>query len=281
MNLKESIVSSIKKIKNRASKKSIVGTAATSVALLATGVGLCLAQGANAGANSVEGRVKTMTTAPKGEIDGAVLEDGVTLHWPPHLEKDFTKIVKEGIRVRASGRTETTPRGETKFEVASITDTQSNKSVTNDDFRNGPRRPPHPKHRHEPKRGPIEKVSGKVQRLTTAPRGETDGAVLADGTWLHWPPHLEDQFVGLFKVGDEVQATGRRETTPRGDEHFEIQNISNTRDGKSAENPDFRVEDRRGPGRDELPPRIERRLDDLERQIEQLRDELNRLRKEK
>ena len=31
---------------------------------------------------SVSGVVKSFTTAPKGEVDGAVLEDGTVLHWP-------------------------------------------------------------------------------------------------------------------------------------------------------------------------------------------------------
>ena len=50
-------------------------------------------------------------------------------------------------------------------------------------------------------------VRGKVERFTTAPMGETDGAMLDDGTWLHWPPHLQDRFASILKKGDRVRAT--------------------------------------------------------------------------
>src|SRR5205085_1704889 len=41
-----------------------------------------------------------------------------------------------------------------------------------------------------PRDGNLETVRGAVQRFTTAPKGEVDGAILDDGTWVHWPPHL-------------------------------------------------------------------------------------------
>jgi hypothetical protein len=34
---------------------------------------------------TAQGTVKSLTTAPMGEIDGAVLDDGTVIHWPPHL----------------------------------------------------------------------------------------------------------------------------------------------------------------------------------------------------
>src|SRR5436309_15386804 len=77
-------------------------------------------------------------------------------------------------------------------------------------------------------------VRGRIDRFTTAPRGEVDGAVLDDGTWLHWPPHLEDQFKGILKEGDRVRATGRTETGPKGDTHFEVQSVTNLRSNATA-----------------------------------------------
>ncbi len=32
---------------------------------------------------TVRGAVKSFTTAPMGEVDGAVLDDGTVIHWPP------------------------------------------------------------------------------------------------------------------------------------------------------------------------------------------------------
>src|SRR5438876_12241710 len=68
-----------------------------------------------------------------------------------------------------------------------------------------------------PRDGDAGTVRGRVERLTSAPMGETDGAVLDDGTWLHWPPHMQARFTNIIKEGDRVRATGRTETGPAGD----------------------------------------------------------------
>ena len=129
-------------------------------------------------------------------------------------------------------------------------------------------------------------VRGRVERFTTAPMGETDGAVLDDGTWLHWPPHLQERFADLIKKGDRVRATGRTETGPAGDTHFEVQGVTNLRTNAAAENPDFAngpPPPPPGPAR-LAPGRFadrEQRLRDLENQVEQLQREIQRLRRER
>jgi hypothetical protein len=136
---------------------------------------------------------------------------------------------------------------------------------------------------------------GKIDRFTTAPMGEVDGAVLDDGTWLHWPPHMQDRFANILKEGDRVRATGRTETGPAGDTHFEIQSVTNLRSNDTAENPEFAngppppPPGPRGravpppPNADRPSPRADRdqRLRDLEDQVDQLRREIQRLRRER
>src|SRR5207244_7710113 len=82
-------------------------------------------------------------------------------------------------------------------------------------------------------------VRGTVKEFTTAPRGEVDGLMLSDGTWVHWPPHLEGRFKDIAARGDRVRATGRTETGPAGDTHFEVQSVTNLGTDDAAENPDF------------------------------------------
>jgi hypothetical protein len=127
-------------------------------------------------------------------------------------------------------------------------------------------------------------VRGTVKALTTAPMGEKDGIMLEDGTWLHWPPHLEDQFADIGRTGDELEAVGRRETGPRGDSHFEVRSVTNLRTNAKVENPDF------AGGPPALPPDLrraapapdrEQRLRDLQAQVDRLQSELDRLRREK
>jgi hypothetical protein len=76
-------------------------------------------------------------------------------------------------------------------------------------------------------------VQGVVRSVTTAPRGEVDGAILDNGISLHWPPHLQDQFANIAAVGERVTATGQTETAPRGEVQFEVQTLKNVRTGVS------------------------------------------------
>jgi hypothetical protein len=121
-----------------------------------------------------------------------------------------------------------------------------------------------------------------VKRFTTAPRGEVDGAVLDDGTVIHWPPHLRDRFTGIIDKGDRIKVSGRAKTTPAGETRLEVRTVTNLGTGKAAEN-----EGPRPPaGRGEKPGHgkggeLERRLQTLENQVDELRKEVARLRREK
>src|SRR5207244_13335120 len=127
-------------------------------------------------------------------------------------------------------------------------------------------------------------VRGTVKEFTTAPRGEVDGLMLSDGTWVHWPPHLEGRFKDIAARGDRLRATGRTETGPAGDTHFEVQSVTNLRTSATAENPGFAA----GPPPPPPGPRgvapgrsadREQRLRDLEDQVDRLQREIQRLRR--
>lgn len=51
-------------------------------------------------------------------------------------------------------------------------------------------------------------ASGKVQMLLHGPRGEVNGAMLADGTELHLPPPAMARNASLLKPGSTVAAAG-------------------------------------------------------------------------
>jgi hypothetical protein len=84
-------------------------------------------------AETVKGKVRAFTEAPKGEKDGMVLSDGTVVHWPPHLADRFTAVVKKGDRVEVRGRYETLEEGEKVFEARTVTNVTTNASFTNDD----------------------------------------------------------------------------------------------------------------------------------------------------
>lgn len=256
------------------------------------GTAICLAQPPrNPDAVNVRGSIVRMTTAPKGEVDGAVLDDGTWLHWPPHLETRFTKVIEVGDRVEAKGRSETGPRGDSRFEVQSVTDVRTRSTIENPDFNDGPRPGPKPHERRGPRPprprndSPFTTVRGVAQQFTTAPKGEIDGVILDDGTSLHWPPHLAERFAEVIKKGDTVDAVGRNETAPHGEQHFEVQSITNVRSGMKAINPDLvndpvqRAAEFRE-SRPDAPMNRDQKLRDLQSQIDRLQRELDRLRVE-
>jgi hypothetical protein len=201
-------------------------------------------------ATTVRGKIDRFTMAPRGETDGAMLDNGTWLHWPPHMQDRFTGILKEGDRVRATGRTETGPAGDSHFEIRSVTNLRTNNGAENPDFDNGPPPPPPPRGpRGRADRPPppppapsgradadTRTVRGRIDRFTTAPRGEVDGAVLDDGTVIHWPPHLADRFQGILAKGDRVKVVGWMETGPAGDTHLEVQSVTNLRTNTTREN---------------------------------------------
>jgi len=230
-----------------------------------------------------------------GEIDGAVLDDGTVIHWPPHLADRFSAIVTRGDRIQAVGRMETGPAGDTHLEVQTVTNLRTNDSRENDALPPGdPRRrplppPPGPRRGNAPTATASQTAQGKVQRMTSAPTGEIDGAVLDDGTVIHWPPHLADRFTAIVARGDRVKVSGWMEAGPAGDTHLEVVTATNLRTNATTAN-DVDVPPRPGPGRlaadgsgDFAAPsdrqgNVERRLKALEDQIAQLREEIQRLR---
>jgi hypothetical protein len=254
-------------------------------------------QPATPSSTTTQGSVQSFTTAPRGEVDGAVLDNGTRLHWPPHMQDRFRNLLLQGDQVRASGRLETGPAGDAHFEVQSVTDLRTNTTAENPDFAVGPPAPP--RGPHGPGRrgrpvppGPgavafgmnnqdVRTITGAVRNLNTAPRGEIDGAQLDTGVLLHWPPHLQDQFRNLVAVGDRVQATGRMETGPAGDTHFEVQSMTNLRTNTTATNPDFvggpPASGVQAVGASQIPVELEQRLRSIENHLDQLQHEIERL----
>ncbi len=88
--------------------------------------------------------------------------------------------------------------------------------------------------RKDDKDGDLKTVMGRVKRMTEAPKGEIDGAEFADGTVIHWPPHLSKKFAAVARKGDAVEATGRWEQTPDGDKVLEVRTLTNLKTDETA-----------------------------------------------
>ncbi len=249
-------------------------------------------------ARMAQGRVQSFTTAPMGEVDGAVLDDGTIIHWPPHLADRFTSVAAKGDRIRIAGRMETGPEGDTHLEAQTVTNLRTNTTAEND-FGPPPLGPGRRLAPPPPPPGPLGRrriagfrfsevrtAQGRVQSFTTAPMGEVDGATLDDGTVIHWPPHLADRFTAAIGRGDRVKVTGWMETGPAGDTHLEAQTATNLRTNATASNDVTVPAPERSVPADssdfvaspDPPGKVERRLRGLEDQVAQLREEIRNLR---
>jgi hypothetical protein len=52
---------------------------------------------------SVTGTIRVVRRNPHGEIDGVILEGGILLHLPPHADRQFAKLIREGQQLAAVG----------------------------------------------------------------------------------------------------------------------------------------------------------------------------------
>jgi hypothetical protein len=164
---------------------------------------------------------------------------------------------------------ETGKKGETKLEVSSLTNLNTNQT-REVEGRAGP----------GANFGEPATANGSVRDFTTAKKGDVDGFILSDGQWVHWPPHLSSRFSDFVVKGDKVRITSFKEVGKKGETKLEVSTLTNLPTSKTVENPDrpMPLAERSSQGK-----AIDRdaRIRALEDQVEQLLLELKRLRKEK
>jgi hypothetical protein len=85
----------------------------------------------------VRGDIERFTESPRGEIDGAILdnENETVLHWPARLQDKFNGILKVGDRARATGHRAVSPTGNQLFVVKNVTNVRTGETVENPDYR--------------------------------------------------------------------------------------------------------------------------------------------------
>ncbi len=213
----------------------------------------------------VRGVVERFTIAPKGETHGLVLDDGTEVRWPPYLGAKVKDLVARNDRVRVTGWIEAGKKKKDgpHFKAIAIANLTTNESV---DLTEGP------------PGAPSLTVRGVVERFTIAPKGETHGLVLDDGTEVRWPPYFQDRVRTVVRVNDKVRATGWVDVGKKGDKHVKARTITNLTTDKSIDLTATALAS--APAQ---PPAAapSARIRALEEQIEQLRKEIESLRDKK
>jgi hypothetical protein len=151
-------------------------------------------------AKQVEGRVQSLTTAPMGEVDGAILDDRTVIHWPPHLAERFAAVTVTGDRIRAAGRMETGPEGDTHLEVQTVTNLRNNASAENE-------------------AGPPPPAPGALRRVGPPARRPVGLRPVLDGSADFAPPRAtNDEIERRLKALENEVAQLRREIQKLRDE---------------------------------------------------------------
>src|SRR5260370_2107399 len=153
------------------------------------------------------GTVQRFTLTPIGEIDGVILADGTEVHLPPHLTTQLASAVRVGDTVTVQGyRSSYVPL----IVAASITDANTGQTVVDSGPPPPGSRPPPPPPGMPAPGAQQTTVQGRVQMPLYGPRGDLNGALLADGTIVRIGPMEAYQVASLLNPGQPlaVQAWG-------------------------------------------------------------------------
>jgi hypothetical protein len=77
---------------------------------------------------TTQGRITGYTTTPAGDMDGLILDSGVTIHFPPHAGRALLPLVQQREVVRVDGWETTGPTGRV-IEASRVTSPTSGATV--------------------------------------------------------------------------------------------------------------------------------------------------------
>jgi hypothetical protein len=150
-------------------------------------------------ATSVRGTVSQYMMNPDGLVNGILLSDGTIVRFAPHMSQQLVQTVKPQDSVSVDGFIEY----QGAIHATTITNPASQQSVVDT-----------PPSAQTPPPASIQQVrqsmsvTGTIKVLTHAAMGEIEGAVLDNGTIVHFPPPVGTQYANLFQVGAPLAAVG-------------------------------------------------------------------------
>jgi hypothetical protein len=150
---------------------------------------------------SAKGTVSRFLTNPDGDVDGFLMSDGALVRFPPHLSAQLTSTLRPGDNVQIDGWRDAGGN----LKAQRITDARSGQQLV--DTPPLPGTQPLPRELRGAGLAQLS-VQGQVEHITTAPRGEPDGVILADGTVIKLTPPVAQQFPRLVQTGAKVSAQG-------------------------------------------------------------------------
>lgn len=167
---------------------------------------------------TVSGTVGQLTGNDDFILDGFTLNAGsgsaTTVKFPPHLGTQVQKAIKAGSTVSVTGYAETTPTGETRFRMNSLT---AGKTTVVD---TPPVRPA-----TVPDAPALTTATGKIADYRLDRGGRINGLVLDDKTVVSIPSHVAYQLTDLAKKGSTITVQGYPKTLRDGQVQLEKVNV--------------------------------------------------------
>jgi hypothetical protein len=147
------------------------------------------------------GTVSRFLINPEGDVDGFLLVDGSLVRFPPPMGSLLVSAVRPGDAVRVIGL---------RDEAGNLAAQQIINSRTSQQIVDQPPAADALQASPASRGAALAKLSvtGTIARVTTAPRGETDGVILSDGTIIKMPPPAAQQFANLLRPDVAVAARG-------------------------------------------------------------------------
>lgn len=211
--------------------------------LVAGATGAALAQDAAiydpAQLPAFKGHVAQYSLTPRGDVDGLILDDGTEVHLPPHLSTQLVFAARPGDAVTVHGLK---ARELPMIQAMSVTNDATGTTVVDNGSPapagHGPGGPeaergmmermkamvgldehkgPHGFGKHDlAERGMAMQDASTVKMPLHGPRGELNGALLADGTIVRLPPPAAQRVAGQLATGQAVFVRGFGQASPLG-----------------------------------------------------------------
>lgn len=167
---------------------------------------------------TVSGTVGQLTGNDDFILDGFTLNAGsgsaTTVKFPPHLGSQVQKAIKAGSTVSVTGYSETTPTGEKRFRMNSLT---AGKTTVLDS-------PPVPP-ATTPNAPTLTTTTGKIADYRLDRGGRVNGLVLDDKTVISIPSNVASQLADLAKKGSTITVQGYPKTIRDGQVQLEKVNV--------------------------------------------------------
>jgi hypothetical protein len=174
---------------------------------------------------TVSGTVKELNFAPKGEIDGLILDvegESVQVNVPPDQAASIAGLVGQEVALKVGPEPKVADHPKGAHPVHKLIAFQGHHAhVAGGEP--GPKKPK-PKDDHGHGHGEPAEVRGTVKRLNYAKHGEANGVVLDDGDFLHLKPDGMKK-AGL-KVGQQVSAKGHAKPSRSGGRAIEVEVVN-------------------------------------------------------